>query len=55
MKDVDYTEHEFVKYTVEDGRIVAWECECGASGKVDESKELRMKGYMTHLEVVVPA
>ncbi len=51
--NTDYTDHEYVKYTVENSRIVTWECECGANGPVDESTELRMKGYMAHLDTKI--
>lgn len=51
--------HNNVTYTVSDispelpyGKLTRWECECGAAGKVDESTELRMAGYMRHLDNV---
>ena len=53
--DIDYTGHDFVTYTVfHHDVIVKWECECGESGEVDETTELRMKGYMAHLDTIDP-
>lgn len=50
--DIDYTDHDFVNYTIEDGRLVTWQCECGEAGTVNEPTELRMKGYIAHLDTI---
>ena len=57
--NIDYTGHDNVTYTVDDispelpyGKLTSWECECGATGPVDEPNLLRMNGYMAHLDTL---